>query len=75
MTDKTKFTTLDEYLRSLISDEMQKMDFELKETEAQQIIQAIIPEIDVLISKRVKQHFIEIVDAIKEKFIDLSEEK
>lgn len=75
MTDKIELRTLVEYLKSLISDEIQKMGFELKEAEAQKIVQAIMPEIDTLISKRVRQHFMEIADAIKEKFKDSSEEK
>ena len=56
------------YLKSLISEELNKKGFELKEEDAQQIVQAIMPELDALISKRVKEHFIEIADFIKIKF-------
>lgn len=58
------------YMKSLISEELKKQNFELKEHEANQIVQAIIPEMDKLISKRIKDHFIEIADFIKEKFND-----
>jgi hypothetical protein len=58
------------YLKSLISEELKKEGIELKEREAQQIVNAIIPKIDQLISNRVKEHFVEIADFIKIKFTD-----
>ncbi|MFW9871829.1 MAG: hypothetical protein ACFFG0_01920 [Candidatus Thorarchaeota archaeon] len=57
-----------QHLKSLISDELKKQEYQLKENEAQQIVKALIPEIDKLISERVKQHFIELADFMKEKF-------
>jgi len=63
---------MEEYLRSLIKDELIKqceiLDIALKEEDAAKIVLAIIPHIDELISKRVKQHFVELADLIKEKF-------
>lgn len=60
--------TLEVYLKSLISGELKKIEFDLKENEAQQIVQALIPEIDNLVSKRVKDHFIELANFINDKF-------
>lgn len=59
---------LESYLKSLISEELKNFEIELKEQEAQQIVQAIIPEIDKLVAKRVKTHFVELVKFINEKF-------
>jgi riboflavin synthase len=63
---------MEEYIRGLIKDElmqqMGKLDVTLKEEEASRIVLAIIPHIDELIAKRVKQHFVELADLIKEKF-------
>lgn len=61
-------TAVETYLRSLVSDELKKLEVNLKEAEAKQIIQAIMPEIDILVSKRVKEHFIELANFINEKF-------
>lgn len=61
-------TPVETYLKSLVSEELKKLKVNLKEKEAQQIIQALMPEIDTLISKRVKEHFIELADFINEKF-------
>jgi hypothetical protein len=58
------------YLKSLISEELKKKEFELKESDAQQIVQAIMPEIDKLVTKRVKEHFIELAHFINAKFTD-----
>jgi hypothetical protein len=63
---------MEDYIRGLIKDEltkqMDKLDVILKEEEASKIVLAIIPHIDELISKRVKQHLVELADLIKEKF-------
>jgi hypothetical protein len=56
------------YLKSLISEELKNKEVELKENEAKQIIQAILPEMDKLVTKRVKEHFIELADFIIVKF-------
>lgn len=75
MTDNKELKSLGEYLKSLVSDEIKAKGFELKEAEAQKIVKAIIPEMDLLISKRVKQHFLILLNAMKDKIIDKSEEK
>lgn len=63
---------MEEYIRGLIKDEliqqMGQLDVTLKEEEASRIVLAIIPHLDELIAKRVKQHFVELADLIKEKF-------
>lgn len=70
MTEKANM--MEEYLRGLIKDELHKqyemLDVTLKEEEASKIVLAIIPHLDELIAKRIKSHFIEIADFIKEKF-------
>jgi len=60
--------TLQKYLRSLISDELEKREIELKEAEAKQIVHALMPEVDRLIAEKVKSHFVELVKFINEKF-------
>lgn len=63
---------MEEYIRSLIKDELTKqcdiLDIALKEEDASKIVLAIIPHIDELVSKRVKQHFVEIAEFIKTQF-------
>lgn len=72
MTDKANM--MEEYIRSLIKDELQKqyemLDVTLKEEEASKIVLAIIPHLDELIAKRVKKHVVEIAEFIIEKFKD-----
>lgn len=72
MAKKPKVNQLEDYLQSLIREELRKREIELKASDAQQIIAKIIPEIDKMTAERVKQHFLEIADFIKSKF---SEEK
>jgi len=72
MTDKANM--MEEYIRGLIKDELQKqyemLDVTLKEEEASKIVLAIIPHLDELIAKRVKKHVVEIAEFIIEKFKD-----
>jgi len=70
MSDKSNI--MEDYLRTLIKDELDKqltlLDVTLKEEDAAQIVLAILPHIDGLISKRIKQHLKEVADLMKEKF-------
>lgn len=59
---------MEEYLSSLINEILDEREIVIKEKEAKEIISAIIPELDSLISKRVKEHFSLLADFIKEKF-------
>ena len=59
---------MEDYLKTLINQVLDKREIELKEEEANKIIKSIIPELDDLISKRVKQHFALLANHIKEKF-------
>lgn len=59
---------MEEYLSSLINKILDEREMSIKEDEAKQIISAIIPEMDSLISKRMKEHFCLLADFIKEKF-------
>lgn len=70
--EKQKVNQLEEYLQSLIKEELRIREIELKESDAQQIVSKIIPELDKMASDRIKQHFLEIADFIISKF---SEEK
>ena len=78
MSDDKKENIMEDYLRSLIKDELSKqnemLDIVLKEEEASKIVLAIIPHLDELIAKRVKVHFNEVADLIKDKF-KINEEK
>lgn len=60
-----KINQLEDYLKYLIREELKKQAFELRESDAKQIVLQIIPELDKLVSDRIKQHFIEIVEFIK----------
>lgn len=72
MTDQNNM--MEDYIRSLIKDELTKqceiLDVTLKEEDASKIVLAIIPHIDNLISKRVRQHFIELSKHLISKFGD-----
>ena len=68
MAEETKVNQLEDYLRSLILDELRKREVELSEADAQSIVYAIINEIDVMVSNRIKQHFVEIGEFLIEKF-------
>lgn len=59
---------MEEYLSSLINKILDEREISIKEEEAKQIISAIIPEMDSLISTRMKEHFCLLADFIKEKF-------
>jgi hypothetical protein len=43
-------------------------DLELHETEVKQIVRELLPDIDALIARKVKQHFYEIGSFLVEKF-------
>jgi hypothetical protein len=67
-----KIHIMEDYIRNLIKDEISNqadlLEVTLKEEDASRIVLAILPHLDELISKRVKQHFIELADLVKEKF-------
>ena len=68
MAEDKKVNQLEDYLRSLILDELRKREIEVSEADAQKIVFHLVKEIDNLTSKRVKQHFIELANFILEKF-------
>ena len=68
MAEETKVNQLEDYLRSLILDELRKREVELSESDAQLIVNSIINEIDLMTSRRIKQHFVEIGEFLIEKF-------
>jgi len=68
MAEETKVNQLEDYLRSLILDELRKRDVEVSEADAQIIVHSIINEVDLMVSKRIKHHFVEIAEFIIEKF-------
>ncbi len=63
---------MEDYIRKIIKDEICKqadlLEVTLKEEDASRIVLAILPQLDELISKRIKQHFTELADLTKEKF-------
>lgn len=64
---------MEDYLKTLIKNEIGKqaelLEITLKEEDAARIVLAILPHIDELISKRIKQHFKELANLVKEKFL------
>lgn len=71
MTDR-KVNQLEDYLQELIMKTLRQRELEINEADAKMIVTTIINEVDEMVSARIKQHFIEIADFIKDKF---SEEK
>ena len=65
---KPKVNQLEDYIKSLMREELRKREIELKESDAQQIVAKIIPELDKMAAERVKQHFLEIAEFVKNKF-------
>lgn len=61
-------TELDKYLEDLVNRVLDEREIGLKKEDAQKIVEEIIPQIDKLISDRVKEHFVQLADHIKEKF-------
>lgn len=63
---------IEEYIFSVVKTEVDKqkdiLESTLKEEDANKIVSAIIPHLDLLISKRIKQHLNEIAQLIIEKF-------
>jgi len=59
---------METYIKTLVCEEIEKKGIELKENEAKKIVEAIIPVIDDLISKKVKSHFLELSNFIKGKY-------
>ena len=64
---------MEDYIKKLIKEEMNEqadlLEVTLKEEDASRIVLAILPHLDELISKRVKEHFTELADLVKEKFL------
>lgn len=65
---ETNVNQLENYLRGLILDELRKRDVEVSESDAQSIVHAIINEVDLMVSNRIKQHFVEIGEFLINKF-------
>lgn len=63
---------MEDYIRKLIKEEMNKqadlLEVTLKEEDASRIVLAILPHLDELISKRIKEHFSELANLVTEKF-------
>jgi len=63
---------MEDYIKKLIKAELNEqadlLEVTLKEEDASRIVLAILPHLDELISKRVKEHFTELADLVKEKF-------
>lgn len=63
-----KVNQLEEYLKSLVKEEVDRRDFSLKKEDADQIVKGLFSELDKVIAKSVKEHLVEIADFIKIKF-------
>jgi len=65
---------MEDYIKKLIKEELNEqadlLEVTLKEEDASRIVLAILPHLDELISKRVKEHFTELADLVKEKFLE-----
>lgn len=64
--DKTNI--MEDYIKSLIKTELEKMEVTLKQKEADEIVKAIIPHLDKLIAERIKLHFSELAKLVQQKF-------
>lgn len=63
-----KTTLLEQCVRKMINDILDEREITLKKEEAEQIVNALLPEMDKIISNRVKEHFVLLADTMKEKF-------
>ena len=59
---------LKEYLYELIDERIAQKDLDIKKEDAEKIVKFIIPYLDELISKRVKEHFVALGNFIKKTF-------
>jgi len=66
--EKTNVSQLENYLRELIVDELSKKQIEITEADAKEIVNNMANEIDDFVSRRMKQHFVEIAQFIIKKF-------
>jgi histone H3/H4 len=55
-------------INDIVEKKLEETQTEITKAEISKIITEIIPEMDKMISERVKQHFVEIAEFIKEKF-------
>lgn len=58
----------EEGLEILVKEIIEKSQNKIKKEDAEEIVNNIMPHLDSLVAKRVKQHFKELFDFIKEKF-------
>lgn len=63
-----KNNIMEDYIRSLVKDELKNMEVTLKKKEAEDIVEAIIPHLDKLIAERIKLHFSELAKLVQQKF-------
>ena len=61
-------TELDKYLEDLVSKILDEREIGLRKEDAKKIVEEIIPHLDKMISDRVKEHFVQLAEQIKEKF-------
>jgi hypothetical protein len=66
--DEEKNNIMEDYIRSLIKDELKNIDVILKKEEANEIVKAIMPQLDSLIADRIKLHFSELAKMVQQKF-------
>ena len=58
----------EDYLQSLLEEIIEKKEIQLKKEDANLIIKSIMTEIDLLIAKKIKTHFVELAKFIFKTF-------
>lgn len=64
-----------ELLESMVTDIIKKHETQLTRDEVKEIVDELAPNLDLIIAKRVKEHFVALAYAILEKFKEEDEEK
>jgi hypothetical protein len=59
---------MEDYIRSIIKEELKEFEIVLKEAEAKKIVEAIIPHLDKLVAERIKLHFSSLAKLVQQKF-------
>ena len=59
---------LEQYLNEIIDQKLKNHEISITKKDANEIVKTIIPEIDKLISVKVKEHFCSLAEHILEKF-------
>lgn len=71
--NKQDGNAIEEYLKKLVEEAINKREFKIKEEEAKEIVESILPELEKMVAKTVLKHFKELNIYFQEKFKDPEE--